>query len=168
MRRLLENHGLCSIHGGSLLVVLLAYLFMPRATAYDDEVRRQWILVTTPQFIKPATPLLERRRSQGWNVSVIDASALPATELEQTLQTSLARRDSESQSSILILGAWDEGLASRPGRRASWQQRQNEGQNDGSRLRPAAERRRCYGCRRQTSCTFRRGSACDDHEAAGV
>lgn len=101
-------HGTLSF-GCWLCCLLIVWRTVSTAAA---EPPPQWILVTTPALAEAATPLIQRRGDQGYEVTVIDVATLPDAEGGPDVAAALrALESADRDRSVLLLGTWEERLA---------------------------------------------------------
>lgn len=88
---------------------LLTFVFLGGlwASAVADESQADWLLVTTPQLAEVAAPLIQRRADQGFAVSVIDVSTLPAGDEGPDIAAAIRTTGQTKNGCVLILGTWE-------------------------------------------------------------
>ena len=86
-----------------LFVVLLGLSL----SATADESQPDWLLITTPQLAEVAAPLIQRRADQGFAVSVIDVSTLPAEDNGPDICAAIHSTRQATNCCVLILGTWE-------------------------------------------------------------
>ena len=97
-------------------VILLAWVICDEVLfAEPPEVKRQWIVITAPQFRQALTPLIRQRTQQGFHVTIHESAGDEKAKKVQDLIAGQCK-DFSGKSYVLLVGDWarDRGDAHLP------------------------------------------------------